>query len=109
MTGDKNLNAAVGRIEGATTEIRAEQATQATLLRGIDDMLRDVLKAVTPEEGADPGVPLDELLARLVIELREQGKKLDAILLILQGPKSPGGDKATAAAPANGSGRGARS
>jgi hypothetical protein len=108
MAGDKTLQEALGRLQAAATEIKAEQTNHTTLLRSIADMLRDVLQAVTPQETADPGVPLDELLARLIIELREHGQKLDIILLILQSPKSPGGDKATATPPVNGSGRATR-
>ena len=65
MAGDKTLQEAVARIETGTSEIRNEQVIQTGLLRSIKDLLEDVLKAVTPEETADPGVPLDELLARL--------------------------------------------
>jgi hypothetical protein len=109
MADDKTLQEALGRLEAAATEIKAEQTSHATLLRSIADMLGDVLEMVTPQETADPGVPLDELLARLIIELRDQGKKLDVILQLLQGSKSSSGDKAAAATPpANGSARGIR-
>jgi hypothetical protein len=102
MTGDRTLHEAVEQSGATTTEIKTELATQTTLLRGIDDVLKDVLKAVTPDDTADPGVPLDELLARLIVELREHGKKLDIIMRLLQGSKPGGGDKSGAAARPNG-------
>jgi hypothetical protein len=111
MAGDKAVLEATGRIEATVDEIRTEQTTQTGLLRTICDTLSEVLKAVTPEESADSGVPLDELLARLIIEMREHGTKLDHILLLLQGARAGdggGGPGPDAPAENNSAARGGR-
>jgi hypothetical protein len=111
MAGDKAVLEATGRLEVAVSEIRTEQTTQTGLLRAICDTLAEVLKAVTPEESADSGVPLDELLARFIMEMREHSKKLDRILLLLQGTGAgdgAGGPGPDAQARNNGAARGGR-
>jgi hypothetical protein len=86
MAGDKILIEALGRVEAATTAIRNEQATQTALLRSTHELLTQILEAVTPDPGAEPGVALDELLAQLIVLMRDQGKKLDRVLAVLEPP-----------------------
>jgi hypothetical protein len=81
--GDMNLEEALERIEGDTTDIKAALAGQTDLLETDRKLLREILAAVTPEEGADGGVPLNELLAELIMELRDQVGKLSRVLDIL--------------------------
>jgi hypothetical protein len=80
---NKILHDAVGRIEAAVTKLSEEQATQTRVLRSSHELLTKILEAVTPDPAAEPGVPLDELLAQLIVLMRDQGKKLDRVLAAL--------------------------
>jgi hypothetical protein len=99
MAGDKSLHEAVERIEAATTEIKAAIATQTALIRADQDVLKNILATITPEDGAGGGgVPLDELLAELIVLMRDHGKKLSLILQILQ-PGSTAGSSGSSSGP----------
>jgi hypothetical protein len=83
MSSKTTLDEAVARIEADTAEIKAALASQTDLLQTHQELLKEIQAAVTPEEGAGGGVPLDELIAELIVELRDQGLKLSQILDIL--------------------------
>lgn len=91
MAADKIVMDAVGQLEAAANDIRSEQATQTALLRSAHELLTQILEAVTPDPAAEPGVPLDELLAQLIVLMRDQGEKLDRVLAALEPPADNAG------------------
>jgi hypothetical protein len=92
MNMQPNLEETVARIKTDTSEIKMALASQTGLLHADQELLKKILAAVTPEEGVDGGVPLDELLAELIMEMRDQGQKLTLILGILNGQQPPNRD-----------------
>jgi hypothetical protein len=85
---DRELKDQVGRIETGIAGLSAAAAVNTGQLRAAIDILKEIFKCVSPEEGERQGIPLDELLAQLIMLLREQGRDLRKILEILD-PASP--------------------
>jgi hypothetical protein len=80
---DRELSDQVGRIETGIAGLTAAVAVNTGQLRAAIDILKEIFTRVSPEEGERQGISLDELLAQLIMLLREQGRDLRKILDIL--------------------------